>query len=99
MFREADIVKHLVNGRQDWISSASRIDKFVHSTEFVSCIQLKKVHDVQNLQALKDELRKKFPTDMHLLELIPVTKRFNAKRMCRGRKYEYYAPLRIFLPI
>eukprot|EP01080_Neovahlkampfia_damariscottae_P008865 gene8865-814_t len=68
-----------------WARS-SRTDKGVHA--LINLISLKMLIQKDGLERLNKEL----PNDIRVYKIQRVTKFFNPKNMCEGRKYEYVIP-------
>ncbi|KDO24703.1 hypothetical protein SPRG_10237 [Saprolegnia parasitica CBS 223.65] len=74
---------------------AARTDKGVHAAGQLVCAKL-------CVEGTEDEFRDKvnsfLPKDIRVLEVVAVTKNFNAKNSCDRRTYEYLAPTFVFQP-
>ncbi|OQR97332.1 tRNA pseudouridine synthase [Achlya hypogyna] len=72
---------------------AARTDKGVHAAGQLVCAKL----CVEGTEAtFRDKVNALLPADIRVLEVVAVTKNFNAKNSCDRRTYEYLAPTFVF---
>uniref|UniRef100_A0AAV1TFB5 Pseudouridine synthase I TruA alpha/beta domain-containing protein n=1 Tax=Peronospora matthiolae TaxID=2874970 RepID=A0AAV1TFB5_9STRA len=77
-------------------SRAARTDKGVHAAGQLLTAKLHVEEGDENVLAFVAKVNSALPTDIRVLQMVTVTKNFNAKMMCDQRTYEYLAPTFIF---
>ncbi|OQS03435.1 tRNA pseudouridine synthase [Thraustotheca clavata] len=74
---------------------AARTDKGVHAAGQLVCAKLCIEEDEAKF---REKLNALLPEDIRVLEIVQVTKNFNAKNSCDRRTYEYLTPTFVFQP-
>ncbi|KAL4114069.1 hypothetical protein PRIC2_014749 [Phytophthora ramorum] len=74
-------------------SRAARTDKGVHAA---GQLLTAKLHVGDDVEGFVDKVNAALPEDIRVMQMVSVTKNFNAKMTCDQRTYEYLAPTFIF---
>ncbi|RHY93935.1 hypothetical protein DYB37_005682 [Aphanomyces astaci] len=85
----------LITPQIGW-NRAARTDKGVHAAGQLVCAKL--CIEDGKVEEFRLKVNSFLPTDIQVLEIVLVTKNFNAKNSCDHRTYEYLTPTFVFAP-
>ncbi|RLO02768.1 hypothetical protein DYB28_000089, partial [Aphanomyces astaci] len=85
----------LITPQIGW-NRAARTDKGVHAAGQLVCAKL--CIEDGKVEEFRLKVNSFLPTDIQVLEIVLVTKNFNAKNSCDRRTYEYLTPTFVFAP-